>query len=511
MEDAQVLLPKVAWPARGGKEIIYRASSPRDPDYLDKIDTEIDLATDGTGSQLPGGGGPGLHAPVTNSKKKDSSRSLQPFDVEEAPSTPRPSQSTINQWLHWGLSLGTLYLFNLALAKAVAAAGISFPSPLIGMFGIIGVLVATSAVSQPRAEQLCALFQPAVAWIEKWLALFYVPSLVMLPLSLRSLSGSEMARIMGVNVIGVFLTLLVTAQIAISVRNLVRTQLEETTPPKQSFPFNRNHYIGWGALLLTTFLGLAASGGSLLTQLSVPFLLASTVCGYLGGTSLPSKARAVFHPVIVTAACANIGALLQGWVTGIGYDESLRSYLTKTAGAWGAGDWLMSLLGVVILSFGFKIFGQRRLMKRHAPEIFGSVILSAAFSLLSTAFMCRAAGLSPAIARGTTPRSVTIALALPIATALDAPHTMTAFSVVLSGLIGANFSQLVLTKLGYKDPIARGLACAGSAHGLGTAALAASESEAVPFAALAYALMGITSTLLVALPPFRSLILMITG
>ena len=42
-----------------------------------------------------------------------------------------------------------------------------------------------------------------------------------------------------------------------------------------------------------------------------------------------------------------------------------------------------------------------------------------------------------------------------------------------AGLIGANFSQLVLTKLGYKDPIARGLACAGSAHGLGTAALAA--------------------------------------
>ena len=31
----------------------------------------------------------------------------------------------------------------------------------------------------------------------------------------------------------------------------------------------------------------------------------------------------------------------------------------------GAGDLLMSFLGVVILSFGFRIFGQRRLMKRH--------------------------------------------------------------------------------------------------------------------------------------------------
>ena len=61
----------------------------------------------------------------------------------------------------------------------------------------------------------------------------------------------------------------------------------------------------------------------------------------------------------------------------------------------GAGDLLMSFLGVVILSFGFRIFGQRRLMKRHAPEIFGATTLSAAFSLFSTAFAAKAMGLAP--------------------------------------------------------------------------------------------------------------------
>ena len=55
----------------------------------------------------------------------------------------------------------------------------------------------------------------------------------------------------------------------------------------------------------------------------------------------------------------------------------------------------MSFLGVVILSFGFRIFGQRRLMKRHAPEIFGATTLSAAFSLFSTAMAARAMGLAP--------------------------------------------------------------------------------------------------------------------
>ena len=64
-------------------------------------------------------------------------------------------------------------------------------------------------------------------------------------------------------------------------------------------------------------------------------------------------------------------------------------------GMMGAGDLLMSFLGVVILSFGFRIFGQRRLMKRHAPEIFGATILSATFSMFSTAFAARAMGLAP--------------------------------------------------------------------------------------------------------------------
>lgn len=39
-------------------------------------------------------------------------------------------------------------------------------------------------------------------------------------------------------------------------------------------------------------------------------------------------------------------------------------FLTKGVGAMGAGDILMSFLGTVILSFGFRVFAQRDLMKR---------------------------------------------------------------------------------------------------------------------------------------------------
>lgn len=65
------------------------------------------------------------------------------------------------------------------------------------------------------------------------------------------------------------------------------------------------------------------------------------------------------------------------------------------AGLYGAGDFLMSFLGVIILSFAFKIFDQRRLMVRHAPEILGACAVSAAVSMVGTAVLCRLAGLNP--------------------------------------------------------------------------------------------------------------------
>ena len=46
---------------------------------------------------------------------------------------------------------------------------------------------------------------------------------------------------------------------------------------------------------------------------------------------------------------------------------------------------------------------------------------------------------------------------------------------------------------------------------MAAAVLAAREPEALPYCALAYALCGVAATVLVAVPPFRDLILAITG
>ncbi|EIE23379.1 hypothetical protein COCSUDRAFT_15440, partial [Coccomyxa subellipsoidea C-169] len=415
------------------------------------------------------------------------------------------------EYAHKAASLGLLYLANKGLYRACASASIKFPSPLIGMFIIIATLLALQEASQKTADRVQAFFNPALNWIQRWLPLFYVPTLVVLPVAVQGIQGADLAKIMAIIGVGMPASLLVTAWVAVAIRNAVRTEMEEQPTPKRLPSFNKYHYAGWGGVLALGLAVAVASPGGWAPQLAVPYMTAATVMGYLIGVALPEGLQRVAHPLITCAVLANVGAAVWGALTGVGYFPTLRAYIAKGSGAMGAGDLLMSFLGVVILSFGFKIFGQRRLMRRHAPEIFGATVLSAAFSLFATAIAAKAIGLAPDLARALVPRSITVALALPIATQLGAPAPIVAAGVCLTGLLGANFAQSLLNRFGFSDPIARGLATAGSAHGLGTAALARNEPEALPFCALAYALIGIISTVLVALPPVARALLAITA
>ncbi len=58
------------------------------------------------------------------------------------------------------------------------------------MFGVVAGLAALARVSRERADAVMAFFAPALDWIQRWLPLFYVPSLIMLPLALRDIAGA---------------------------------------------------------------------------------------------------------------------------------------------------------------------------------------------------------------------------------------------------------------------------------------------------------------------------------
>lgn len=85
----------------------------------------------------------------------------------------------------WG-GLGALFVADKALKTACVANGITFPSSLIGMFGVFALLC---LVGDKAAAKISNFFNPTLNWIARWLPLWYVASLVTLPLALSTMPG----------------------------------------------------------------------------------------------------------------------------------------------------------------------------------------------------------------------------------------------------------------------------------------------------------------------------------
>ncbi|XP_021273890.1 plastidal glycolate/glycerate translocator 1, chloroplastic [Herrania umbratica] len=428
------------------------------------------------------------------------------------------STSTISQKafgvLHLVVSLGIVLAMDKFLKKAFVAAAIKFPSALFGMFCIFSVLVILDTTIPAAATSLMNFFEPALMFIQRWLPLFYVPALVVLPLSVRDIPASSGLKICFIIAGGWLASLCIAGFTAIAVRKIVKTEMTDAEPMAKPSPFSPLEFWTWSGIFLVSFVSAifypTALGTSARTCL--PFLLASTVLGYMVGSGLSSGVKKVFHPIICCALSADLAALAFGYISQLGFDAVLGCYLTKVSSNPGAGDILMGFLGSVILSFAFSMFKQRKLVKRHAAEIFISIIISSLFSLYSTALAGRLVGLEPSLTVSILPRCITVALALSIVSLFEgANSSLTAAAVVVTGLIGANFVQAMLDKLRFRDPIARGIATASSAHGLGTAALSAKEPEALPFCAIAYGLTGIFGSLFCSVPAIRQSLLAVIG
>jgi putative effector of murein hydrolase len=82
-------------------------------------------------------------------------------------------------------------------------------------------------------------------------------------------------------------------------------------------------------------------------------------------------------------------------------------------------------------------------------------------------------------------------------------------AAVITGLLGANFSPLLLSAFKVDDGIARSIAVACSSHGYGSAAVSSGEFNLLPFCAISYILMGVVSTVALSIPVVRNVLLQV--
>jgi hypothetical protein len=82
--------------------------------------------------------------------------------------------------------VGTLFATDAGLKAAAASAGITFPPALAGMLALTAALV---ALPRAASDAVAGAVAPGLDWIARWLPLFYVPSLVVLPVALKGIAG----------------------------------------------------------------------------------------------------------------------------------------------------------------------------------------------------------------------------------------------------------------------------------------------------------------------------------
>ena len=59
-------------------------------------------------------------------------------------------------------------------------------------------------------------------------------------------AGADLGKIVAIVALGMPASLIFTAQVAVAIRKMVETKLEDTPTPKKLPPFKRFHYSLWG-------------------------------------------------------------------------------------------------------------------------------------------------------------------------------------------------------------------------------------------------------------------------
>ena len=429
----------------------------------------------------------------------DDDDGLGPGSVDSKKSTMDPSVLAMTIG-----GTASLIAIDKAFSTYFRANSIKFPSSLAAMIALFGSLSTLDSVGQQElSDKLSKLFQPSVAAIKAILPLLFVPPLVVLPLKMYLLAGYEakMSALVGV---GLIASVVVSGMVSEFLGKLLPSSSDDSEVvssypvpkiPTPSIP---------GALMVLSLLVNRFSTNPAIRNASLKtFGVSSSFASYFASSMLPVKLKSIFHPVLLSASLIVVALSFLGFTTGVDSNTLLMHYFGSGNGA---GDFISSMLGPAIVSFGAQLFSYRGMLSRNAARIGLTTVFAAAFGLLSSAALAGLVGFPErTTALSTLTRCITTPLALSGANVVGADPSLAAFLVVITGILGASFAEKILSIFNVSDPISVGLSMGSSAHGLGTAAL---SYDAKKFSAsvVSMTLTGVWTVILLLLAPFREIL-----
>lgn len=187
---------------------------------------------------------------------------------------------------------------------------------------------------------------------------------------------------------------------------------------------------------------------------SAYWALLLTVAAYQFGIWLNRKTKsALFHPIVV-ATVIIIPVLLLAGIPNETYQAGMKSI-----------SWLLTPCTVCL---GISLYTQLNKLKNHLGAILAGVAAGTACSLLMIWGLSVLFGLDKTITVSLLPKSVTTAMAQPLAEGAGGIGALATAAVIVTGIMGSILGPALCKLFRLKNEIARGVALGTASHVVGT-------------------------------------------
>jgi predicted murein hydrolase (TIGR00659 family) len=181
------------------------------------------------------------------------------------------------------------------------------------------------------------------------------------------------------------------------------------------------------------------------------------------------------------------------WIIGAFLMLTGTSYTTYFEGA----QFVHFLLGPATVALAVPLYENRKVAAAAILPMLAALLVGSVTAIVSVVLLAQAAGLPRTVILSLAPKSVTAGVAMGISESLHADPSLTAVSVILTGIMGAMIVTPLMNRMVITDFRARGFAVGIAAHGIGTARAFQVDAVAGVFAGIAMSLNALVTSFLV--------------
>ena len=274
----------------------------------------------------------------------------------------------------------------------------------------------------------------------------------------------------------------------------------------------------------------------------LPYHLGVTVIAYYIALLIPQhypQTKKFAHPILVSTAIilfvCFIGSLIyhhnpKGFLEDLKFYKTGKNYLnlfnnktmndnsksttpptddfTSTPQWPGCGDFLSSLMDVLIVALSLPMFTHRRDFIKNFWILMPTILISVAATFFIYPIFCHTIGIQAERSIGFIGRSVTLALGTPLINALGGSVSLMAVCTILSGIIGVLINEPLfkVLRVAKQDYLTRGVTLGINCGAIATAHLLNVDPRAASMSSLSFSVFGTVMVIMAAIGAIRDLI-----